>query len=204
MNNSPKDEFARVLERFKLVEMTMQVREEFPALDRLASDDRMQNVWNMLKGDQHRIDEFLQVSLSAMCSAPTMIEWAESNLDRAADEFRELKQGIDLVLKYCESAALPERLRNLEPALRDLESFGHAEASRKQRLFASHLRMLASPPSRKKRSDIRQRVQTAELFVRDMIKLFGKPHYQHVADTMNVFFDFPEEQEMTSSSVRDA
>jgi hypothetical protein len=58
------------------------------------------------------------------------------------------------------------------------------------------------PNSRKARGDFFWRVHFARLFVASMIRIFGRPRYRIVADTINALIEVPDP--VTEGSVRDA
>src|SRR5262249_51904912 len=126
---------------------------------------------------------------------------------RKQDEYR----GVDwAIMRYqleapeperVKRASVPRQVRQLPFDLLDLVEFARDEAALDRVLLGAYV-----PASRKAAPAFLLRVHFARLMVRSMVVLFGQPHYQAVADTINVFFGFAEEDEnrVTVDSVRDA
>jgi hypothetical protein len=168
------------------------------SLDRLTTDIRMQGVWEKLNGDAELIQEFLDVVFAIVSVSAIGIAQIRADHDELVRELHEVEDAIEVLSQCCKDREdLPQHLRDLEPALREL---GELELSR----IAPLLKLIALflPTSRKSRVDFIVRTHFPWLMVRQMKRLFGQPHYEVVANTLNVFFG--QEPEITPENVRDA
>jgi hypothetical protein len=210
--SSPKRLFNLAIEKLKRRVGADDSSDLVRGLDRLASDDRMRAIWEGL-GTMAAAASFLE-GLVDTITATANVDEIRAEYDRALSELRELERAVDVISGYCARArdegrtrsapigprsTLPPELGGLELLLEKLVGFATSSASLDRALLTGYL-----PTSRKSRPDFLVRVHFARLMVREMVVRFGEPHYQAVADAMNVFFDFAEDREVTADGVRDA
>ena len=179
-------------------------------LRRLAADPRAAGIWKAFHGDKQAVENFLVVVTFALIELGS-VEDARKVRDKLVPEYRKLESALFTIESYCArfreiqrlldmpSAAVLHLPEGLENQLEILRAFAKHVALYKEATITPLL-----PGSRKVRSDFLVRVHLAWLLVRKMVDHFRRPHFQMVADTINVSFNHSEAEEVTADSVRDA
>jgi hypothetical protein len=203
-----KKSFARAVEQFKQrllradrLDNSEIDPETHSAIDQLGSDERMCDVWRIFHGRDELIDRFLDAFFRTAEITANVDRWGGLYAGFLS-EHSKIKSAIETLVGFCEANAevLPERLLcNVKAVLSELKDFSDADMS----MLAERIQPIL-PNSRKSHPAFLLRVHFPRLMVREMLALLGQPHYQAVADTMNVYFDLPESVEVTAAGVRDA
>jgi hypothetical protein len=207
---SPKNAFAGAVDRLKRC-LDSDGDAWSAGLDRLTTDLRMRPLWEGFNGDERTIERFL----SALVKSVETAACADINrelYDHLSFELDEVTSAIDVLLRYCgrrksdkyrpadlAPAQFSQQFGNLESILHELADDARSYADLERALIAGKLHT-----SRKSGPEFSRRVHLPLLLSEQMWLLFGKPHYDLVAETLNVFLDLTEEDSMTADNVRDA